>query len=62
MKQTSVYERNAELLERVQMGDGEAEAALVEENWGLVRNETLWMMLERKLLEKGIYQGKYIQL
>jgi radical SAM superfamily enzyme len=31
-------------------------------NWGLVRNETLWMMLERKLLEKGIYQGKYIQL
>lgn len=28
-------------------------------NWGLVRNETLWMMLERRLLEKEIYQGIY---
>lgn len=28
-------------------------------NWGLVRNETLWMMLERRLLEKEIYQGRY---
>ena len=27
-------------------------------NWGLVRNETLWMMLEKRLLEKNVYQGK----
>ena len=27
-------------------------------NWGLVRNETLWMMLEKRLQEKGLYQGK----
>ena len=27
-------------------------------NWGLVRNETLWAMLEKRLLEKNIYQGK----
>lgn len=27
-------------------------------NWGLVRNETLWMMLEKRLLEKSVYQGK----
>ncbi len=27
-------------------------------NWGLVRNETLWAMLEKKLSEKKIYQGK----
>ena len=27
-------------------------------NWGLVRNETLWTMLEKRLLEKNIYQGK----
>ncbi len=27
-------------------------------SWGLVRNETLWMMLEKRLLEKSVYQGK----
>ena len=27
-------------------------------NWGLVRNETLWLMLEKRLLEKSVYQGK----
>ena len=27
-------------------------------NWGLVRNETLWSMLEKRLLGKNIYQGK----
>ena len=27
-------------------------------NWGLVRNETLWTMLEKRLLEKNIYQVK----
>ena len=28
-------------------------------NWGLVRNETLWNMLEKRLAEKGIFQGMY---
>ena len=37
MEQLSVYERNYELLLRVKEGDSEAEAALVEENLGLVR-------------------------
>ena len=37
MEQTSIYERNTELLERVSAGDAEAEARLVEENMGLVR-------------------------
>ncbi|MBR7182820.1 MAG: TIGR01212 family radical SAM protein, partial [Alistipes sp.] len=27
-------------------------------NWGLVRNETLWSMLEKRLCEKNIYQGE----
>ncbi len=27
-------------------------------NWGLVRNETLWAMLEKRLLQKNVYQGK----
>ena len=32
-------------------------------NWGLVRNETLWAMLEKRLLEKNTYQGeKFITL
>ncbi len=26
--------------------------------WGLVRNEQLWAMLERRLLDKGFYQGE----
>ena len=31
-------------------------------NWGLVRNETLWNMLEKRLVEKGIFQGMYYNL
>ncbi|MBQ7856422.1 MAG: TIGR01212 family radical SAM protein [Alistipes sp.] len=32
-------------------------------NWGLVRNETLWAMLEKRLLEKNAYQGeKFVHL
>ena len=32
-------------------------------NWGLVRNETLWTMLEKRLCEKDAYQGeKFINL
>jgi radical SAM protein (TIGR01212 family) len=27
-------------------------------NWGLIRNETLWSMFERKLKERGAYQGE----
>ena len=56
MKQTSVYERNAELLERVQMGDGEAEAALVEENLGLVRN------VARRFLDRGTEYEDLVQI
>ena len=37
MDQTSIYERNTELLLRVREGDAQAEAELVEENMGLVR-------------------------
>lgn len=28
------------------------------QNWGLVRNETLWAILEKRLIEKGSYQGE----
>lgn len=32
-------------------------------NWGMLRNETLWSMLEKRLREKGAYQGeKFIHL
>ena len=31
-------------------------------NWGLVLNETLWNMLEKRLVEKGIFQGMYYNL
>ena len=32
-------------------------------NWGLLRNETLWSMFEKRLLERGTYQSeKYISL
>ena len=30
-------------------------------NWGLLRNETLWMMLEKRLIEKGVWQGRYFE-
>ena len=47
MEQTSIYERNTELLERYQRGDAEAEALLVEENAGLVRT------VARRFLDRG---------
>lgn len=32
-------------------------------NWGLLRNETLWSMLEKRLREQGAYQGeKFVSL
>lgn len=41
MEQTSIYERNTALLERVRDGDESAEAELLEENAGLVRRVAL---------------------
>jgi RNA polymerase sporulation-specific sigma factor len=37
MEQASIYEKNTALLERVQTGDSDAEAELLEQNMGLVR-------------------------
>lgn len=32
-------------------------------NWGFLRNETLWSMLEKRLIEQGAYQGeKFLSL
>ena len=56
MEQTSVYERNAELLRRVQEGDETAEAALVEENAGLVRT------VARRFLDRGTEYEDLVQI
>ena len=56
MEQTSIYERNAELLARVQAGDSEAEALLVEENLGLVRT------VARRFLERGTEFEDLVQI
>ena len=56
MEQTSVYERNAELLRRVQEGDESAEAALVEENLGLVRT------VARRFLDRGTEYDDLVQI
>jgi len=56
MEQTSVYERNAELLRRVQEGDEAAEAALVEENAGLVRT------VARRFLDRGTEYEDLVQI
>lgn len=56
MEQTSVYERNTRLLERVKAGDMEAEAALVEENLGLVRT------VARRFLERGTEYEDLVQI
>ena len=56
MEQTSVYERNTELLERVKAGDAEAEAALVEENAGLVRT------VARRFMDRGTEYEDLIQI
>ena len=47
MDQTTIYERNTLLLERIQAGDEAAEAELVEENLGLVRT------VARRFLDRG---------
>ncbi len=56
MEQTSVYERNTELLERVRDGDSEAEALLVEENAGLVRT------IAKRFLDRGTEYDDLIQI
>lgn len=56
MEQLSVYERNTELLMRLQAGETEAEAMLVEENMGLVRT------VARKFLERGTEYEDLIQI
>jgi RNA polymerase sporulation-specific sigma factor len=56
MEQTSVYERNTALLERVKAGDMEAEAALVEENLGLVRT------VARRFLDRGTEYEDLVQI
>ena len=56
MEQTSIYERNLALLERVQAGDSEAEAALVEENLGLVRK------VARRFLDRGTEYEDLVQI
>ncbi len=56
MEQTSIYERNTELLERYQRGDELAEALLVEENAGLVRT------VARRFLDRGTEFEDLVQI
>ncbi len=56
MEQTSVQERNAELLARVKAGDESAEARLVEENLGLVR------LVARRFLDRGTEYEDLVQI
>ncbi len=56
MEQTSVYERNTALLEKVRQGDAEAEAVLVEENIGLVRT------VARRFLNRGTEYEDLVQI
>ena len=56
MEQTSVYERNIELLERFGTGDAEAEALLVEENMGLVRT------VVKRFLDRGTEYEDLMQI
>lgn len=56
MDQTSIYERNTELLLRVREGDAQAEAELVEENMGLVRK------VARRFLDRGTEFEDLVQI
>ena len=56
MEQTSIYERNMWLLQRVQEGDEAAEAALIEENAGLVRT------VARRFLDRGTEYEDLVQI
>ena len=56
MEQTSIYERNMELLQRASEGDSSAEAALIEENAGLVRT------VARRFLDRGTEYEDLVQI
>ena len=56
MEQTSIYERNMWLLQRVQEGDEAAEATLIEENAGLVRT------VARRFLDRGTEYEDLVQI
>ena len=56
MEQTSIYERNSTLLERVRQGDPEAEGILVEENMGLVHT------VARRFLDRGTEFEDLVQI
>ena len=56
MEHISIYERNMELLERVQRGDTHAEGILIEENLGLVRK------IARRFLDRGTEFEDLVQI
>jgi RNA polymerase sporulation-specific sigma factor len=56
MEETSLYERNTALLERVKEGDRAAEAQLLEENAGLVRR------VVRRFLDRGTEYEDLVQI
>ena len=56
METSTLYERNQELLRRASEGDSEAEAALVEENLGLVRK------VARRFLDRGTEYEDLVQI
>ena len=56
METSTLYERNQELLQRAKEGDSDAEAALVEENLGLVRK------VARRFLDRGTEYEDLVQI
>ena len=56
METSTLYERNQELLRRAKEGDSDAEAALVEENLGLVRK------VARRFLDRGTEYEDLVQI
>ena len=56
MEQTSIYEKNNALLERVRDGDPDAEATLLENNMGLVRT------VAKRFLDRGAELEDLIQI
>ncbi len=56
METSTLYERNQELLRRAREGDSDAEAALVEENLGLVRK------VARRFLDRGTEYEDLVQI
>ena len=56
METSTLYERNQELLRRAREGDSDAEAALIEENLGLVRK------VARRFLDRGTEYEDLVQI